>query len=117
MNNDLENYLNFGKLPPCSCCHKREGFKARMEINGEGDYYLEWLCEECLYRGIVHVTKKRKCANCEKLIDSSDYYSFEDTIFCSKDCAIEYNGYYKMNHWEKVADEFYKDFGKKIAIS
>ena len=50
MNDDLEKYLNEGKLPLCSNCHKREGVRATLRLSA-GEYYLEWLCSKCLEPG------------------------------------------------------------------
>ncbi len=38
-------------------------------------------------------------------------------LYCSKECAVEYEGYHDMDYWEKKSGEFKEMFGKGICIS
>lgn len=71
MNDDLERYLNEGKLPPCSNCHKHDGVKAKSEWiglkDGKLEMYLVWLCRDCLESSGEHIIKKTSvCSHCGK---------------------------------------------------
>ena len=164
-NKDLERYLNEGRLPPCAHCNKKDGVKAKLN-HWYNDYYLEWLCEDCLDCGehimtkeavcinckkhfrrkniyigdtvimfcskkclkdgdeseddldnYIHITKDYVCPNCNKPFNLDDLYYLNENVYCSKECAVEYEGYHDMDYWEKKAGEFKDIFGKGICIS
>lgn len=94
MNDDLERYLNDGKLPPCSNCHKHDGVKAKSEWigfkDGKLEMYLVWLCRYCLESSCEHIIKKTSvCLHCGKNIRRNIYICDPDIVFCSKKCAKE----------------------------
>lgn len=114
-NKDLENYLLNGTLPPCSCCHRKEGVKAKLEYDGDVPY-LSWLCEDCLDCG-EQITPSYVCPMCNKPFDRENFYLLNGRIFCSKDCALEYEGYFDIDTWESLSDEYKENTGKGIHIS
>lgn len=93
MNDDLERYLNEGKLPTCSNCHKHDGVKAKSERigfkDGKLEMYLVWLCRDCLESSGEHIRKPLFCLHCGKNIGRKMYVYDPDIIYCSKKCAKE----------------------------
>lgn len=65
----------------------------------------------------IRITKDSVCPNCEKPFNRDDLYFLNDSIYCSKDCANEYEGYYGIDHWNEISEEFKKNTGKGIHIS
>lgn len=103
MNNDLENYLKDGTLPMCRCCHKKRGVKAKSEYMGRGmEFFLYWLCEDCMDSG-EYLSTKSKCPNCKKEL-GDHFYLYDEQLFCSRECAYKYEGFHTIEEWNKIRE-------------